>query len=296
MERIFGINAGDVWWAASDLGWVVGHSYIVYGPLLRGATSVLFEGKPVGTPDAGTFWRIAARHRVKALFCAPTALRAIKKEDHEGKHLTSFLPALRASLRRMYVAGERADPPSLEWAHRLLGMRPLDNYWQTETGWPILSSYYGLDDAPSYVSPLGTAGQPMPGFDLHILDPALDAPVPDGHMGALVAKLPLPPGCLTSLYEDDAGFVRKYLDASKQFYITGDAALRRPDGSVEVLARTDDVINVAGHRLSTGRLEEVATKHPRVAEACAVGVADELKGHVRLSSSPDLVYWPMNAT
>ena len=281
MYSIYGVGAGERWWAASDLGWVVGHSFIVYGPLIAGATSVLFEGKPVGTPDAATFWRIASRHRVKALFSAPTALRAIKQADPHGALLADALPALRASLRRVYLAGERADPPTVAWAERMLGVRVYDHYWQTECP-PICSTFYGLADTPSFASPVGTAGRPVPGYDLHVLDPHTHEPLPAGRMGELVATLPLPPGSLLSLYDDDAGFVRKYLSADQRYYITGDAAVRHADGSVEVLARTDDVINVAGHRLSTGRLEEVATGHPRVAEACAVGAADALKGHVPL--------------
>ena len=271
MRHIYDVGAGDVFWAASDVGWVVGHSYIVYAPLLVGATTILFEGKPVGTPDAGVYWRVIAEHRVKALFTAPTALRAIKREDPEGR-----LPAGHdlSSLKTLFLAGERADPDSIQWAQRALGVPVIDHWWQTETGWAIAANPMGIEPLPVK---LGSPTVPMPGYDVAILDEG-GHPVPAGTLGAIAVRLPLPPGCLPTLWNAEERFRKSYLSTFPGWYETGDAGTMDEDGYLYVMARTDDVINVAGHRLSTGAMEEVLASHPDVAECAVIGAKDALKG------------------
>ena len=271
MANHYGIKPGEVFWAASDVGWVVGHSYIVYAPLLAGATTLMFEGKPVGTPDAGVFWRIIAEHKVAALFTAPTAFRAIKKEDPEG----SFIPKYDLSnFRTLFLAGERADPETIKWAEAKLKVPVLDHWWQTETGWPICGNPVGLGMLPvKYGSPT----VPMPGYDLQVLDEK-GHPVAAGTPGTLAVKLPLPPGALPTLWGNDARFRKSYVADFPGYYSTSDAGFIDADGYAYVMARTDDVINVAGHRLSTGQMEEVIAQHKDVAECAVIGVADDLKG------------------
>jgi propionyl-CoA synthetase len=273
MKAIYDIDPGQVFWAASDVGWVVGHSYIVYGPLLAGATTVVFEGKPVGTPDAGVFWRVIEEHGVKALFAAPTALRAIKREDPEGVHRKKHDLS---SLATLFVAGERLDPDTFHWAEDLLKVPVIDHWWQTETGWAICGNCMGVEPLPVKA---GSCTRPIPGFDLHVLDEQGRSQPPPAE-GLLALKLPLPPGCLTTLWQDDEGFLDGYLRDHPGYYITGDGGYIDADGYVFVMGRVDDVINVAGHRLSTGRMEEVLAQHPDVAECAVVGVADRLKGQV----------------
>jgi propionyl-CoA synthetase len=275
MENEFGIRPGEVFWAASDVGWVVGHSYIVYAPLLHGCTTVMFEGKPVGTPDAGTFWRIIADHGVVALFTAPTAFRAIKGQDPQG----TFVPKYDLSkFRTLFLAGERADPETIKWAERTLKVPVIDHWWQTETGAPITQNPVGLGMLPvKYGSP----GVPMPGFDIRVLDDA-GHEVAQGTLGNVVLKLPLPPACLPTLWNADKRFHQAYLDEFPGYYKTADAGLIDGDGYLFVMARTDDIINVAGHRLSTGAMEEVLAEHPDVAECAVIGVADAMKGQVPL--------------
>ena len=273
MENIYDTGPGEVYWAASDIGWVVGHSYIVYAPLLAGCTSVLYEGKPVGTPDAGAFWRVIAEHRVKTLFTAPTAFRAIKKEDPAGE-LTRKHDL--TGLAYLFLAGERLDPETYRWARDLLGIPVIDHWWQTETGWPIAADLMGLD--PMATKP-GSPTVPVPGYDVHVVDPA-GADVPPGTTGELVVRLPLPPGCLPTLWGDDQRFIDSYLVRYPGAYITGDGGYRDSDGYLYVMGRTDDVINVAGHRLSTGEMEAVLASHPAVAECAVIGVNDEMKGQV----------------
>ena len=275
MPNIYGIAAGDVFWSASDVGWVVGHSYICYGPLIAGATTVVYEGKPVGTPDAGAFWRVIADHRVKSFFTAPTAFRAIKREDPEGQLIGGYDIS---SLEFLFLAGERADPDTVEWAQRHLGVPVVDHWWQTETGWAIAANPAGIELLP--VKP-GSPTLPMPGWDVRILSET-GTPLPPGELGAVAVKLPLPPGALSSLWGAEERFVKSYLATFPGYYETGDAGLRDEDGYVHIMARTDDVINVAGHRLSTGAMEEVLASHPDVAECAVVGVADELKGQLPL--------------
>jgi propionyl-CoA synthetase len=273
MRNIFGVRSGDVFWAASDIGWVVGHSYIVYAPLLAGVTTVLFEGKPVGTPDAGTFWRIIREHKVKVLFTAPTAFRAIRREDSEGRFIHTFpMPDFRA----LFLAGERADPETLKWAEAMLGVPVIDHWWQTETGWPMVANPLGLEAPPVKH---GSPSVPMPGYDIRVLDDAGD-PLPAGKLGNVVVKLPLPPGCLPTLWNADQRFRAAYLDEFKGFYKTADAGYIDDDGYLFIMSRTDDIINCAGHRLSTGAMEEVCAEHPDVAECAVVGIADPLKGQV----------------
>ena len=271
MKNEFGIDPGEVFWAASDVGWVVGHSYIVYAPLLAGCTTVLFEGKPVGTPDAGTFWRVIAEHGVVSLFTAPTAFRAIKKEDPRGE----FVPKYDLSkFRTLFLAGERADPETIKWAERHLGIPVIDHWWQTETGAPISQNPVGLGILPvKYGSPC----VPMPGYDVQVLDDA-GHPVATGTLGNVVLKLPLPPGCLPTLWNADQRFRQAYLDEFPGYYKTADAGYVDEDGYLFIMARTDDIINVAGHRLSTGGMEEVLAEHPDVAECAVIGMADALKG------------------
>jgi propionyl-CoA synthetase len=273
MQHIYGVDPGDVYWAASDIGWVVGHSYIVYGPLLHGCTTVMYEGKPVGTPDAGAFWRVVADHGVSTLFTAPTAFRAIKREDPDGEHLDAHDIS---SLRALFLAGERCDPDTLEWARDHLGIPVVDHWWQTETGWPIAANPLGIEELDV---PAGAAGRPVPGWDVRILRPEGD-PAEPGETGEVVIRLPLPPGALPTLWGDDDRFVSEYLRPVPGHYRTGDAGVFSPDGDLSILSRIDDIINVAGHRLSTGTMEEVLAAHPDVAEAAVIGVPDPVKGEV----------------
>jgi len=306
LENVYGMRPGDVFWAASDIGWVVGHSYIVYAPLLLGCTTILYEGKPVGTPDPGAFWRVISEHRANALFTAPTAFRAIKKEDPEGRHISAYDLS---SLRTLFLAGERADPATVEWAGRHLGVPVVDHWWQTESGWPMASNCMGIEVLP--IKP-GSPCKPVPGYDVRVVERAGDdhdhdhepaggqsaqgqsAPaegacgaaeireLPAGETGAIVVRLPLPPGCLTTLWNQDDRFVESYLSRYPGFYETADAGYFDADGYLFVMARTDDIINVAGHRLSTGGMEEVLAEHPDVAECAVIGVADRLKGQLPL--------------
>ncbi|MDT7589429.1 MAG: propionyl-CoA synthetase [Pseudonocardiales bacterium] len=273
MTNLYDVGPGETMFTASDVGWVVGHSYIVYAPLLTGATTVLYEGKPVGTPDAGQFWRVIAEHGVKAMFTAPTAFRAIKKEDPKGTLLGDYDLAC---LKYLFLAGERLDPETLRWAQDLLRVPVIDHWWQTETGWPIAANLMGLDPMP--VKP-GSPTVPVPGWDVAVLDPS-GAPAEPGTDGAIVIKLPLPPGSLPTLWQDDERYVASYLSAFEGYYLTGDGGHIDADGYVFVMGRTDDVINVAGHRLSTGSMEEVLAGHPDVAECAVIGVADQMKGQV----------------
>jgi propionyl-CoA synthetase len=273
MANIYDIGPGEVMFTASDVGWVVGHSYIVYGPLLAGATTVLYEGKPVGTPDAGAFWRVVAEHGVKSLFTAPTAFRAIRKADPRGELVGRYDVS---SLRYLFLAGERLDPETYRWATELLGIPVIDHWWQTETGWAIVADPAGIELLP--IKP-GSPTRPMPGWDVRILDVAGE-PMPTGEDGAIAIRLPLPPGALPTLWNDDERYLRSYLSAYPGYYLTGDGGHLDSDGYLFVMGRTDDVINVAGHRLSTGGMEEVLAGHPDVAECAVIGVADVLKGQV----------------
>ncbi|RDI46465.1 propionyl-CoA synthetase [Nocardia mexicana] len=273
MRHIYGIEPGDVFWAASDVGWVVGHSYIVYGPLLAGATAVLYEGKPVGTPDPGAFWRVVAEHKVKTLFAAPTAFRAIKKEDPEAKCLRDHDIS---SLRYLFLAGERLDPDTYHWAHAVLRTPIIDHWWQTETGWPAAANPAGIELLPAKP---GSATVPVPGYDIRILGED-GQEVPRGTEGAVCMKLPLPPGTLTTLWGSDQRYIDSYLSAHEGYYLTGDSGYLDEDGYLFFLGRTDDVINVAGHRLSTGVMEAVVADHPAIAECAVIGVRDQLKGQL----------------
>ena len=271
MKAIYDIDPGEVFWAASDVGWVVGHSYIVYAPLLHGSTTIVFEGKPVGTPDAGTFWRIISEHKVSALFTAPTAFRAIKKEDPDGSFIGNYDLS---GFRTLFLAGERADPDTIHWAEEKLQVPVIDHWWQTETGWTIAGNPVGLGQLPvKYGSPTVA----MPGYDVQILDDA-GHPVEDGNLGNIVVKLPMPPSCLPTLWGNDERFREAYLDEFPGYYKTADAGYKDEDGYLFIMARTDDIINVAGHRLSTGAMEEVLAGHPDIAECAVIGVADALKG------------------
>ncbi len=273
MKAIYDVHPGDVYWAASDIGWVVGHSYIVYAPLLTGCTTILYEGKPVGTPDPGAFWRVVSQHGVKVLFTAPTAFRAIKREDPKGEFIKKYdLSRFKA----LFLAGERCDPDTLRWAQDKLRVPVIDHWWQTETGWACAGNCMGLGMLP--VKP-GSPTKAVPGYDVHILDDE-GRPVPAGKMGSIVFKLPLPPGCLPTLWNNDAEYEDSYLRAYPGYYLTGDAGYRDEDGYLYIMARIDDIINVAGHRLSTGGMEEILASHPDVAECAVVGVADALKGEV----------------
>ena len=273
MANIYGVKPGEVFWAASDIGWVVGHSYIVYGPLLAGNATVVFEGKPVGTPDAGTFWRVVSDHDVKVLFTAPTAFRAIRRDDPDGEHIGRYdLSGLRA----LFLAGERADPETLKWAERMLKIPVIDHWWQTETGWAIAANPAGLGLLPVKH---GSPTKAMPGYALEVLDDA-GHPVAAGTLGNIVAKLPLPPGCLVTFWNADERFRTSCLEEFPGYYKTADAGVIDEDGYVFVMARTDDIINCAGHRLSTGGMEEVCAMHPDVAECAVIGIADELKGQI----------------
>ncbi|GLR50766.1 acyl-CoA synthetase [Shinella yambaruensis] len=273
MQAFYGVERGEVYWAASDIGWVVGHSYIVYAPLLNGSTTVLYEGKPVGTPDAGAFWRVVEDYKVSVLFTAPTAFRAIRKEDPEGalvkRHDTS-------SLRALFLAGERADPDTIRWAEAVLGVPVIDHWWQTETGWAIVGNPLGLGQLPVKH---GSPTVPMPGYELHVLDDA-GHEVSPGTLGNIAIKLPLPPGCLTTFWNADERFRSACLSEFPGYYKTADAGYVDEDGYVFIMSRTDDIINVAGHRLSTGAMEEVCASHPDVAECAVIGVADALKGQL----------------
>jgi propionyl-CoA synthetase len=273
MRNIYAMRPGEIYWAASDIGWVVGHSYIVYGPLLNGNTTILYEGKPVGTPDAGAFWRVVAEHRVKTLFTAPTALRAIKREDPSGSFIGRYDLS---AFETLFLAGERTDPPTLEWAMTKLGVPVVDHWWQTETGWAICASCRGIEKLP--IKP-GSASLPVPGMDVHVLD-TRGQEAARGQIGALALKLPLPPGTFLGLWNAEEACRAAYYDPFPGFYLTADAGYIDADGYVFVMARTDDVINVAGHRLSTGAMEEVLAGHADVAECAVFGVDDELKGEV----------------
>ena len=273
MRHVYDIQPGDVFWAASDVGWVVGHSYIVYGPLLLGATTLLYEGKPVGTPDPGAYWRVASEHRVKALFTAPTAIRAIRKEDPDGTHLAQYDLS---ALRYLFQAGERLDPDTYTWASDKLGIPVIDHWWQTETGWAIAANPVGVERFP--IKP-GSPTLPMPGYDVCVLR-ADGSRCEAGEEGAICIRLPLPPGTLPTLWGDDARFEASYLREHPGYYLTGDGGYLDEDGYLYVLGRIDDVINVAGHRLSTGPIEALVAAHPAVAECAVIGVADDIKGQV----------------
>ena len=273
MQYLYGVEPGEVYWAASDVGWVVGHSYIVYAPLFHGCTTILYEGKPVGTPDAGAFWRVIAEHGCAAMFTAPTAFRAVKKEDPQGKFLAQY--DLK-KFRTLFLAGERADPDTVQWAENLLKIPVLDHWWQTETGWCIAGNPVGLGTLPVKY---GSATVPMPGYDVRVVDEACKE-VAANTMGSIVIKLPLPPSCLPTLWQADERMRESYLDEFPGYYKTADAGFKDEDGYVFVMGRTDDIINVAGHRLSTGGMEEVLAAHPDVAECAVLGIADQLKGEV----------------
>ena len=275
MPHIYDMQPGEVYWAASDIGWVVGHSYIVYAPLLAGCTTVLFEGKPIGTPDAGVFWRVIQDHKVKVLFTAPTAFRAIKRADPNGEFLKKYDVS---SLKYLFLAGERADPDTIIWAQDKLKVPVIDHWWQTETGWSICANPAGIELLPVK---LGSPSVPMPGFAIDILDDNGQV-LAANELGAIAVKLPLPPSCLPTIWGADAAFIDKYLSTFPGYYETGDAGYKDEDGYLYIMARTDDVINVAGHRLSTGQLEEVLADHPDVAECAVIGVADQLKGQLPL--------------
>jgi propionyl-CoA synthetase len=273
MSAVYGMGAGECFWAASDIGWVVGHSYIVYAPLLAGCTTILYEGKPVGTPDPGAFWRVIAQHGVNAMFTAPTAFRAIKKEDPDGVHMTKH--DLR-HFRTLFLAGERCDPDTLLWAREHLNVPVIDHWWQTETGWAIAANCVGLGMLP--VKP-GSPTKATPGYDVRVLSDE-NQEMPAGQIGSIAIKLPMPPSCLPTLWNNDAGFEKSYLVKHPGFYLTGDAGYRDEDGYLYIMSRVDDIINVAGHRLSTGAMEEVLSGHPDIAECAVVGVADDIKGEV----------------
>ena len=273
MQHVFAAGAGEVFWAASDIGWTVGHGYIVYGPLLCGATTILYEGKPVGTPDPGAFWRVCSQHGVSVLFTAPTAFRAIKREDPEGRFMRQYDLS---RFRLLFLAGERCDPDTLLWAQSKLGVPVIDHWWQTELGWPALANCVGIGMLP--VKP-GSPTRPVPGYDIRVVgDDGVE--IGPGQIGRIVIKLPLPPGALPTLWHNDEGFVRSYLEQCPGYYLTGDAGYTDEDGYFYVMSRIDDIINVAGHRLSTGGMEEVLAGHADVAECAVVGVADALKGEI----------------
>ena len=273
MKNIYNVDPGDVFWAASDVGWVVGHSYICYGPLIHGNTTIVFEGKPVGTPDAGTFWRVISEHNVKSFFTAPTAFRAVKREDPKGEFVGKYDLSC---LNQVYLAGERADPDTITWAQDQLKVPVVDHWWQTETGWSIAANPLGIEELPTK---LGSPAVPMPGYEVDILDEGGN-PMPAGELGAIAVKLPLPPGTLPNLWNAEERFKKSYLTTFPGYYETGDAGMKDEDGYLYIMARTDDVINVAGHRLSTGGMEEVLASHPDVAECAVIGVSDQLKGQL----------------
>jgi len=273
LANVYGIGRDEVFWAASDIGWAVGHAYIVYGPLIYGCTSVMYEGKPVGTPDAGVFWRVIREHNVSVFFTAPTAIRAIKRDDPKGKHVAQDGVG---QLRALFLAGERADPDTVEWAHQVLGVPVVDHWWQTELGWPAAATCLGLGDKRTKV---GSAGRPVPGYEFEILDDA-NRPREPGASGDIAIALPLPPGCLPGLWRRQQHFYDAYLSAHPGYYTTGDAGLIDEEGCLHVMSRIDDIINVAGHRLSTGAIEQVIAAHPAVAECAVIGAADAIKGMV----------------
>ncbi len=275
MKYMYNMKPGEVYWAASDVGWVVGHSYICYGPLLYGCTTVMFEGKPVGTPDPGAFWRMISEHKIATLFTAPTAFRAIKREDPEGEYLKKYDLG---NFRALFLAGERSDPDTLMWAENQLKVPVIDHWWQTETGWAISGNPLGIT---KFKVKYGSATKPLPGWDVRILN-ADNKEVPHGDIGAIVVKLPMPPGALPTLWNADARFIKAYMSEYPGHYQTGDAGFIDEDGYISIMSRTDDIINVAGHRLSTGGMEEVLSSHPNVAECAVIGVADQLKGQVPL--------------
>ena len=273
MKNVYNVDPGEVFWAASDVGWVVGHSYICYAPLFHGNTTVLFEGKPVGTPDAGTYWRMIEEYDIKVLFTAPTAFRAIKRQDPKGAEVAKYDVS---SLRTLYLAGERADPDTIQWAMDVLKVPVIDHWWQTETAWAIVANPMGIEHLPVKI---GSPSVAMPGYNVQILDET-GHPVAPGALGAIAIKLPLPPGTLPTLWNADGRFRKSYLDHFPGYYETGDAGYVDEDGYLYIMARTDDVINVAGHRLSTGAMEEVLAGHPDVAECAVIGIADDLKGQL----------------
>lgn len=273
MKYIYGMEPGEVFWAASDIGWVVGHSYIVYGPLFYGCTTILYEGKSVGTPDPGAFWRVIADHGVNVMFTAPTAFRAIRREDPEGEHIPKYD---RSRFRMLFLAGERCDPETLSWAEQKLGVPVIDHWWQTETGWAIGANCVGFGILP--VKP-GSCTKPVPGYDVQVLDDN-GKPVPAGTTGNIVIRLPMPPGCLTTLWEKDSDYVKTYLSRYPGYYLTSDAGFIDSDGYLWIMGRTDDIINIAGHRLSTGAMEEVLASHPDVAECAVTGARDRVKGEI----------------
>ncbi len=277
MKHIYGINPGDVYWAASDVGWVVGHSYIVYAPLLSGATTVMYEGKPVGTPDPGAFWRVISEHKVKALFTAPTAFRAIKREDPKGEYLKKYDISC---FETLFLAGERTDPDTYFWATDLLKVPVIDHWWQTETGWAICANFRNLELFPIKA---GSASKPVPGYNVKILDSATGKEFGPNEQGIIAVKLPLPPGNLPTLWQNDRKFEESYTSAYPGYYFTGDGGYMDEDGYIYIMGRVDDVINVAGHRLSTGAMEEVVAQHPDVAECAVIGAEDQLKGQVPIA-------------
>jgi propionyl-CoA synthetase len=269
MKNIYGVEPGDVYWAASDVGWVVGHSYIVYAPLLYGATTIMYEGKPVGTPDPGAFWRVINEHKVKVLFTAPTAFRAIKKEDPTGSFIKKYDISC---LKYLFLAGERLDPDTYHWASNLLNIPVVDHWWQTETGWAIAANFAGIELLPIKA---GSPTKPVPGYNIKVLDENGNE-LPKGSEGTIAVKLPLPPSCLPTLWQRDEAFVSSYLSNFEGYYTTGDGGFMDADGYIYIMGRVDDIINVAGHRLSTGGMEEVVAKHPDVAECAVIGVDDQL--------------------
>ena len=275
MNNFYGVEAGDVYWAASDVGWAVGHSYITYAPLFHGCTAILYEGKPVGTPDPGAFWRVISEHKVNVLFTAPTVFRAIKREDPNGSYVQKYDMQ---HFRSLFLAGERCDPDTLVWAGEQLGVPVVDHWWQTETGWPIVGNCMGIEQLPIKA---GSATKPVPGYDVRVVDDA-NKEVAANEIGNIVIKLPLPPGCLPTLWNDEARFVEAYMSEFPGYYKTADAGIIDEDGYVSIMSRTDDIINVAGHRLSTGAMEGVLAAHPDVAECAVLGVKDSIKGEVPL--------------
>jgi acyl-coenzyme A synthetase/AMP-(fatty) acid ligase len=273
MEAVYGARPGEVYWAASDIGWVVGHSYIVYGPLIHGCTTILYEGKPIKTPDAGVFWRVVNEHKVNYLFTAPTAFRAIRKEDQNAAYLSKYDIT---SLKTLFLAGERCDPDTLEWCQNILGVPVIDHWWQTETGWAIVANLMGIEPMP--VKP-GSATVPVPGYNVKILDES-GVELGSNQEGFIAVELPLPPGCLPTLWQDDQRFIESYLSMLEGHYATGDGGFIDENGYVFIMGRVDDVINVSGHRLSTGEIEEIVAAHPQVAECAVLGIEDELKGQL----------------
>ena len=275
MKNIYNVEPGEVFWAASDVGWVVGHSYIVYAPLLQGCTTLIFEGKPVGTPDPGTFWRIISEYNVSVLFTAPTAFRAIKKEDPKGTYLKNYDLS---NFRTLFLAGERADPDTVRWAEEKLKVPVIDHWWQTETGWAIAANCQGIEPGPVKY---GSASRAVPGYNVQVINADMHE-LPAGQMGDIVVKLPLPPGCMLTLWKADNRFVESYMKEFPGYYQTSDAGFIDEDGYINIMSRTDDIINVAGHRLSTGGIEGALCEHPDVAESAVIGVHDDLKGQVPL--------------